>query len=431
MGTQVFCLSSVPAMALLAAAVDDGAFDDSTFGDGSPTRRVLLVASTAELPELVTAPQDVPGFAALARRFDEVLDWNAIIAPLHPAAWSPPPAELPMLTRLVRGSLGLDPDDLTELVVDDLASGPVRAVAALLPDCPVTVVSDSLLAWGPPSRALTGEQAGRATRLLHLPVLDGLRPLLLADATAAVECLPVPAPRLLAALAELPAARVAEDAALLVGEHPDDPAVLPAELLRAAAALGHRTAVLVPHAAGGPGDDRALHDLAGLLGVHLTITDDGLPAEAVLAASRPALVLGGVGPALILARDVLGLPVAHVGAERVLARRRPRPARIPATIVHAGVPTPGPDGALVDPSPLPESLAALVDTVAYSLAPDALAPLRRPAAAYLGRHGGGPYVDHDRQVALGLTGAPVGAVGRSRPGVARPALRRLARAARR
>ncbi len=407
--TQVMCVGSVLGAALLAAAIDDGVLAPAD-------RRVLLVANTAEPPETVPSPREAPGFDTLARRFDEVIDWNALIAPLHPVGWYPSAAELPLLGRLMSQRLGVG-SGCVELVLDGLSSTPASSIAALLPDAPITVFSDSLLAWGPPARPATSEQAARATRLLHLPVLDGLRPLLLAGSDARPNTCAVPAQAWTATLAELPAVTAADDAVVLVGERPGVSDTQPAELLRAVAARGHREAVFVPHPTAGNGPERQLHQLAVELGVRLRITDDGLPAEAVLARSRPALVVGGIGPALVVARDVFELTVGAVGAERVLARRKQGPERISATIVHAGIASLGADGTLTEPTPSGPR-AALIHAVAYSLGPDDLADLREDAAAYLAAHGGGPYVSHERQVALGLAeprDAPPRSTGRRWP----------------
>lgn len=167
--TTLFCASTLFGAMTLAAACDEG-----RFGTG---RRILLVSNNAAIPEITPALDETPGFAGIRDRFDEVVSWNAIIAPLHPSEWKARSVEVPMLGRLLSARLG-EPD---ELVVESIAVPPSRTLAGLLKDLPISVYSDGLMSYGPTRIPLPAEIAGRVTRLLHLDLVPGLVPLLLSE----------------------------------------------------------------------------------------------------------------------------------------------------------------------------------------------------------------------------------------------------------
>ena len=94
--TKIFYSSTLYGTMSLAAAIDAGLFG------AHDERWVLLVSNNTNAPEIVDSFfPDSPAFATLSHRFDDVVRWNDVIAPLHPSGWFPPANEAPLLTRLV------------------------------------------------------------------------------------------------------------------------------------------------------------------------------------------------------------------------------------------------------------------------------------------------------------------------------------------
>ncbi|MEY2227951.1 hypothetical protein AB8B25_12530, partial [Streptomyces sp. BF23-30] len=71
MPTQIFLASTLYGAATLAAGIDAGSFPPAG-------RRILLTSNHAVTAEVTPGVTDMPGFAALRSRFDEVLDWNRV-----------------------------------------------------------------------------------------------------------------------------------------------------------------------------------------------------------------------------------------------------------------------------------------------------------------------------------------------------------------
>ncbi|TQS19434.1 hypothetical protein FLX08_20130 [Microbispora hainanensis] len=386
----------------LAAAIDEG-----RFGDGV---RVLLVSDNAAIPEVTPALDEAPGFAALRDRFDRVLSWNAIIAPLHPSDWKPRSIETPMLGRLLRDLIG----EPGELVLESIAVPPARTLAGLVKDCPITVYSDGLMSYGPTRDPLPREIAGRIARLLHLDLVPGLAPLLLAEHGVPAEALAdasfTSVARRVAAAAQ-PAPRAE---AVVLGQYLSalglvtaaEEAALHERVLRGVAARGHRTVLFKPHPAAGRRHARELRPLAAELGVDLLVAPEATPAEACFAAHRPELVAGCFSTALVTARRLFGLPVAATGTDLVLERLTPyeNGNRIPATIVDATLPRLEADGTVTEP-PVAD-LTALVGAVGYCMQSTAHPGLRETAAAYVDAHGPARYFKKRRLESLGLIEPP-------------------------
>lgn len=395
--TRVFVASTAADLLLLAAGVDAAMFGDR--GE----RQVLLASDDAVEPEVVAGIAELEALAGLRARFDEVVVWNDVIAPLHPAAWQPPAAELPLLSRLVVGSLGLA-DGVSELVLPAGGDGPATAVAQLLRDAPITGYVADLAGYGPPRRALP---ATRVERSVYLDLVGGLVPPSLRDYDGSAASLPPSAVG--EVLAELPAPEPGDAAGIpaILGPDPAAPSVgLPARALRALAARGERRVVFRPHPASVWSPPTDLRDEATALGVELLVIDDGLPHEAWFAAARPSLVVAGVVDSALVTAPGYGCDVATVEAEHELDALTPyeNSARIAATIVAATVPELGADGTLTPPARV--DLPALVDAVAYCMQPNRLPGLRDTAAAYLTEHGPDRYFKRKRVYALNLLPEP-------------------------
>ena len=412
-GSQVLYCSTLFGSLTLAAAIDAGRLDPGP--DAPRRRRVVIVSDNGPTPEIGTPLRETAGFAVLRSRVDDVVSWNEFIAPLHPSDWAPGSAERPMLARLLQARLGLDgPPD--ELVVESIAVAPAQTLALLLPDCPITVYSDGLMSYGPTRSSLPVELGTRVTRVLHLDLVPGLRPVLLREEGAVAQALPSEAFRTVirdaAAIPEFADALVAlpRGGALVLGQYlsaldivtPAQEADLYADLVRAAACAGHDHVAFKPHPAAGRGQVRAVRGAAEAAGVELTVVPEEVPAELCFTELRPELVLGCFSTALLTARALFDLPVAALGTDRVLDALSPyqNSNRIPATIVDAVVPRIAGDGSTTAPPDV--DVALLVEAVSFCMQPVALPELRPAAERWLAVYGSSRYFRTRRLRATGL-----------------------------
>ncbi len=431
--TQIFCASTLYGAVTLAAAIDSGRF-------GPADRRLLLVTNNAAVPETTPALDEAEGFARLRDRFDAVLSWNETISPLHPAGWTPRASDLPLLQRHLRKLWRLG-DDRIELAVESIQVTPALAVAQLLPDASITVYADGLMSYGPTRNKIDPLIGGRVRRLLHLDLVPGLSPLLLAEFGAVPET--VPSQAFTSVVEELagdggPAAPAPDGgAALLLGQYlaalnlmtPAEEEELHLRMVRGAVARGHRRLVFKPHPTAPDAWSRALVQEAERLGATLTVEHRPVLAEVLFRELRPALVVGCFSTALLTAHTFYGLPVARVGTESLLARLTPyqNSNRIPLTVVDAVVP-PLEDaegaGAVREPVESVPALNDLVGAVGFAMQPKIRPDLREAAV----RHLSGPLADRTRHH-FGLRRLTVLNLPGGLPVPRHPKIRRLARRA--
>ncbi|MFI1715620.1 polysialyltransferase family glycosyltransferase [Streptomyces litmocidini] len=390
--TQIFCASTLYGAVTLAAALDSGCF-------GPADRRILLVTNNAAVPETTPALDEAEGFERLRGRFDSVLSWNETISPLHPAGWTPRPSDLPLLQRhLVRlWDLG---DDRVELALESLQVTPALAIAQLLPDAPITVYADGLMSYGPTRNKIDPLVGGRVGRLLHLDLVPGLAPLLLAEFGAVPEAVPTEAFTKVVEELAGPAAPE-EGPALLLGQYLAALNLLTAaeeeelhlRMVRGAVARGHRRLVFKPHPTAPDSWSRALVEAAEELGAELTVEDRPVLAEVLYRELRPALVVGCFSTALLTAATFYGTPAARVGTRALLERLTPfqNSNRIPLTVVDAVVP-PLEEGDGDDAGIGTEQLNDLVAAVGFAMQPKIRPELREPAV----RHLSGPLAERTR-----------------------------------
>ncbi|MDV5147915.1 polysialyltransferase family glycosyltransferase [Streptomyces sp. SBC-4] len=395
--TQIFCASTLYGAATLAAALDSGCF-------GRADRRILLVTNNAAVPETTPALDEAEGFERLRGRFDSVLSWNETISPLHPAGWMPRGQDMPMLQRYLRRLWDLG-DDRVELALESLQVTPALAIAHLLPDAPITVYADGLMSYGPTRNKIDPLIGGRVRALLHLDLVPGLEPLLLAEFGAVPEAVPVEAfTKVVEELSGPAAATPEEGPALLLGQYLAALKLLTAaeeeelhlRMVRGAVARGHRRLVFKPHPTAPDTWTRTLVDEAARLGAELTVEDRPVLAEVLYRELRPALVVGCFSTALLTAHSFYGLPVARVGTDTLLERLTPFPNsnRIPLTVVDAVVP-PLDEGGAGEPAGPALDVAELNDLVAavgFAMQPKIRADLREAAA----RHLSGPHAERTR-----------------------------------
>ncbi|WP_330453336.1 MULTISPECIES: polysialyltransferase family glycosyltransferase [unclassified Streptomyces] len=411
--TQVFLASTLYGTATLAAALDAGLFPDAG-------RRVLLVANNASVPETTPALDGMPGFDALRTRFDDVVSWNATIAPHHPAAWSPRPDDIPLWERHLRLAWGLGDDDV-ELAVESIQVDPAMAVCRIFTGVPVDVYADGLMSYGPTRNRIDPLVGTRVGRLLHLDLVPGLRPMLLTEFGVRAETVPTDA--FLKVLGELDEAAGAaglpavESPALLLGQYLSALGLISAaeeeelhlRMMRGAVGRGHRSLVFKPHPTAPAQWSRAMEEEAARLGAELTVLDADVLTAPVLAEvlyrrMRPGLVVGCFSTALLTASEFYGLPVARVGTRTLLERLTPfeNSNRVPVTLVDALVPDLE-DGEAATPGELND----LVTAVGFAMQPKIYPQLRPVAERYLAARltdGTRRYFKRRRLTSLGLPG---------------------------
>ncbi|QHC25790.1 alpha-2,8-polysialyltransferase family protein [Streptomyces sp. GS7] len=392
--TQIFLASTLYGAATLAAALDADRFP-------AADRRLLLLSNNATTPETTASLDTMPGFARLRGRFDRVLSWNETIRPFHPGGWSPRADDVPLWERYLRMLWDLG-DDRIELVVESIQVSPALALAQLFPEASVDVYADGLMSYGPTRNKLDPLVGTRITRLLHLDLVPGLKPLLLTEFGVEPETVPTGAfTKVLAELAEdadesadldgLP-----EGAALLLGQYlsalsiltPQEEEELHVRMVRGAVERGHREIVFKPHPSAPARWSRLLEREAERLEISLTVLDRPVLAEVLYQRMRPALVVGCFSTALLTASAFYGLPVARTGTGLLLERLTPyqNSNRVPVTIVDALVPGLDDRSASPRPAGTPEDISGLVTAVGYAMQHQIYPQLRPAAERYLAAH---------------------------------------------
>ncbi|MFJ8072705.1 polysialyltransferase family glycosyltransferase [Streptomyces sp. NPDC096176] len=387
--TQIFFASSLFGAATLAAAIDSGGF-------ATADRRLLLVSNNAVTPETSPSLDRMPGFEQLRDRFDEVLSWNETISPFHPGGWAPRSEDVPLWERYLRRLWNLG-DDRIELAVESIQVNPALAIAQLFPDAALDVYADGLMSYGPTRNKIDPLVGERVRRLLHLDLVPGLKPLLLAE--FGVEPQLVPTEAFVKVVAELSDAvpdaceGVAEGPALLLGQYLAALDIITAEeeealhvgMLAGAAALGHRRIVFKPHPTAPAAWTRTLEREAETLGVELTVLERPLLAEVLYRQLRPALVAGCFSTALFTAGGFYGTPVARVGTEPLLDRLSPyqNSNRVPVTLADALLPDLA-AGEAGTPAGADEQIAGLISAVGFAMQPQLRPDLRPAAERWLG-----------------------------------------------
>ncbi|MGH8868176.1 MAG: polysialyltransferase family glycosyltransferase [Actinomycetes bacterium] len=421
--TQIFLASTSLTVATMAAAIDEGRFDE-----GRPQSRVLVLYSSAYAPETQPALDESPGFGALLKRFDEVLSWNDLIYPYHAHEWSPHSDDALLLQRLLREHWGLGTED-PALVVEAIQVNPALALAALFPDSPLHVVSDGLMTYGPTRNRLPMSVGTRVEQLMHVDLVPGLTPVLLSEFRVPSRCVD-PAP-LRAVLAEVAAecAPLVEDelrglrgaASVVLGQYLSalgvlseaEEARLHHDLLVRTGRVRQGPVIFKPHPAAAPTSVRRLVEGAREAGVTVKVSTAPAPAEVLYDTLLPTLVSTCFSTGAATAAQLYGLTAASYGADVVLGRLAPYPNsnRIPATVVHALLPRLTSEG-ISEPYVAPGQVSGegqrLVSAVAYCMQPTLYPWLREDAESLVrqqGEEAARPYIGRDQVLLLGLFGA--------------------------
>lgn len=396
---QLFFSATQYAAATVTAAIRAG-----LFGPRENHRRVLVVSDTAPVPEVGTPLDRMAGFEKLRPEFDEVRSWNEFVFPHHPTAWSPTAQDARMWEKAVRlaWNLGGEP---VEIACESIQANPSRAVADIFADSPIHVYADGLMSYGPTRNRIPYGMSSRIDRVLHLDLVPGLRPMLLAE--YGVEPVAIPNEPIVAVLKEIgehSADVLAEcvpaenrPTAVLLGQYlsaidlisPEEEEELHVRMLCAAARAGHTDILFKPHPSAPAAYSSSLETAARELAVHLTVLREPVLAETVFAQLKPTLVIGCFSTALLTAATFYGIPVARVGTRTLLSRITPyeNSNRVPLTIVDAALPDAehGPadlTGAPTDAG-VAERLTPLVRAVGYCMQSRKHPGLREEVAAWL------------------------------------------------
>ncbi|MFF3816051.1 alpha-2,8-polysialyltransferase family protein [Streptomyces bluensis] len=389
MTTQIFLSSTLYGTATLAAALDTDCFAPAD-------RRILLVSNNASTPETSPSLDEMPGFERLRGRFDDVISWNETISPFHPGGWQPRLDDAPLWERHLRLAWNLGEDDI-ELAVESIQVQPALGIAQIFTGAPVTVYADGLMSYGPTRNKIDPLVGTRVTRLLHLDLVPGLKPLLLTEFGVEPEIVATDA--FSKVLAELEgtgdALPVVDEPALLLGQYLSALGILTAaeeedlhvRMLKGAVELGHTRVVFKPHPSAPARWSRGLEKEAEKLGADLTVVDTPVLAEVLYQRMRPALVVGCFSTALLTASALYGLPVARIGTETLLERLTPyeNSNRVPVTIVDALLPELTDRAAVTDQRQGldTEELTGLVRAVGYAMQPKIYPELRPEVERYL------------------------------------------------
>lgn len=292
------------------------------------------------------------------------------------------------------GADGRVEDSPVELVVGSSSVDAGRALTRRLVEVAVTLVAVDGAAYGPTPDPVRGRFARLTGRVVHLDLVPGLTPLLLAERR--VPTTPVPLDALRAVTDRLPApGRVVDPTTLVLGRaglwdgalDAERRTALLAAMVQRSAEAGHSRIVLLADPGSRPHVRRQLEKAAKQVRADLTVVDDGTPAEQWLTTGAIRLVVGSAAPDLLLAQAVYGVRAAQLDTDVVLKRLTPfsDPRRVPASLVQALVPdlrswTSSPEGE----APPSVDLPGLVTSVAYAMQPDLLAGHRTAVIDHLG-----------------------------------------------
>ncbi|MDF3144400.1 MULTISPECIES: alpha-2,8-polysialyltransferase family protein [unclassified Streptomyces] len=378
---QLFFSATQYAAATVTAAIRAG-----QFGPREGVRRILVVSNTAAIPEVGTPLDRMAGFEKLRPEFDEVRSWNEFISPHHPAGWSPRGQDTLLWEKAVRLAWNLG-DEPVEIACESIQANPSRAVADIFADSPIHVYADGLMSYGPTRNRIPHGMSSRIKRVLHLDLVPGLRPMLLAEYGVEPEAVPNEAiVDVLAQIGESGAGILAErlpadnpPTAVLLGQYlsaidlitQDEEEQLHIRFLRAAARAGHQDVLFKPHPSAPAVFNESLEAVADELGVRLTVLNEPVLAETVFAFLKPKLVIGCFSTALMTAAAFYGIPVARVGTDLLLERITPyeNSNRIPLTIIDAALPDAehAELGSQLELTGMAEGLAPLVRSVGYCM----------------------------------------------------------------
>ncbi|MGP9529856.1 polysialyltransferase family glycosyltransferase [Glutamicibacter sp. AOP5-A2-18] len=375
--------SSYFQLASLAAMADAGLLPEAD-------EYVLVLVNGSQVPELTTALDEVPGFEKLASRFDRVVDFAALLAPRRPFQFNPREDELHIFERLLRQAWDLGDGTLT-LVLESIQVNPARALARIFFDAQLWVHSDGLMSYGPTRSRLAMSLRQRLMGTIHVDLVPGLEPHLLAELEPARKELHTEQlAQVFTELAtdahfDLPAS-----SALILGQYLGSLGLMDSEeefdlhvnMLQVAIDRGLSTVLFKAHPSASATSAARLATVGAELGLDFRVLNTDHLAETVITAVRPKVVISCFSTGLATARYILDTEVHAVGTGMMLQALAPyeNSNRIPLSIIHAlfvqGLPAP-------THSETDDQLSALLTAVAYCMQPNQLPELREAAEEFL------------------------------------------------
>jgi len=415
--TSYQCLS-------LAAAAEAGVLPDAD-------ERVLVLATSSQVPELSADLQDQQGFARVAARFDRVVDLAALLYPRRPVQFAPRDVEVLTWQRLLRSHWGLD-DDRIQILMDSVQVNPALALARIFDEADLYAHSDGLMTYSPTRKQLPRQLGQRLVGLVCVDLVPGLSPKLLTE--EAVTHLIVPADsvrQLIKEVAEVgdgsgPTAHDDRPTALILGQYLSSLQLLTRQqeselhrrMIVEAATRGAAVCRFKPHPSSPPTMILDLTEQAERLGIELVVDASTEIAEITMCRSRPRWVISCFSTGLATARYLLGIEAVAVGTRDLLTSLSPyqNSNRVPLVLAELLFTDRmiddrrflAPDE-IEDPDPRLD-LQRLVDAVAYCMQPTLLPQASGPAAEYLTLIGDRPELlstvfRRRRLTALGLPGS--------------------------
>lgn len=384
--TRLFALHSAYGLATAAAAIDSGLFGDAE--SAARPAHVLVPFTSSRVPEVAVGIDADPALARLRARFDRVEPLHDLLGPLHPSAWEPSDAELPVLGRLLARAWDIDPRDL-ELCVQSPQVAPARTLFGLFPDARLTIIGDGLMTYAPMRVRLPHTVTARIGRVVYADVVPGVRPLV---AAPTAETVPVPPAAFATALRETETPAEPGDpqpgppTVLVLGQYlsalglltPAQEIALQQSLVDRAAAWSPERIVFKPHPAAPPLLADAVRARALSLGLAFEEQRGTGPAELLAERLDARAVVAAFSTALPTTRTLFGREIGTAGTAHLLAALAPyeNSNRVPLTIVDALTRTDA-------PRPEPHELQRLVDAVGFAMQPHVAAHLRQPAEEFL------------------------------------------------
>lgn len=430
--TQLFALHSAYGLATAAAALDEGLIEPGG-------ERILVSFNSARVPETSIAIDAQPNLATLRARFDRVEPLEGILSPLHPSSWDPAEADLPILSRLLSRSWGLD--DELELFVQSPQVAPARTLLSLFPHARITIIGDGLMTYSPIRVQLPRTVVERIGRVIYADVVPGITPLVFAGPGeggkdgGGAERMPVPPAAFRKALTETGTEDARLDAladdtptVLVLGQYlaalglvsVDEEISMQRAMIDRAMTWDARRIVFKSHPSAPPSVTDVVRAQAEGRGAEFVEYRGAEPAELVAERLNVKGVVAGFSTALPTVQTLFHRPIASAGTEMVLRRLKPfeNSNRVPVTIV---------DAVTRADSPYRDSarLQLLIDAVGFVMQPEIAAHLRPRAEKLLAALDSDAsrntaerdrYFDPARLAALGLPGA-------RREGMARRVLR--------
>lgn len=385
--TRLFALHSAYGLATAAAAIDAGLLDAGSGAGARAPERVLVPFTSSRVPETVVGIDTDPALHSLRGRFHRVEPLADVLGPLHPSAWEPADADLPVLGRLLARAWRLDPREI-ELFVQSPQVAPARTLLSVFPEARVTIVGDGLMTYAPMRVRLPHAVTARIERVVYADVVPGVRPLVASPHAVVV---PVPPEPFATALQETGESSQGSTAAgpatvLVLGQYlaalglmtATEEVALQQRLVDRAAEEHPERIVFKPHPAAPPQLAHAVRAHAESRGLAFVEDRGRLAAELLAERLDARAVVATFSTALPTVRTLFGRRIGAAGATELLRTLTPveNSNRIPLTIVDALTRT-------LSPYADPDRLQLLVDAVGYTMQPEIAGHLRARAEELL------------------------------------------------